>query len=63
MSDILDRATALINGAKDHPDPERAMELLEAEAQPDERFMFVMLWEGLILQLDEARIGNGSAAS
>ena len=53
MSAILDRATALINGAKDHPDPEGAMEALEAEAGPEDRHMFPMLWEGLVLELND----------
>ncbi len=54
MSAILDRAAALINGAKDHPDPEGAMEALEAEAGPEDRHMFPMLWEGLVLVMNDA---------
>lgn len=53
MSAILDRAAALINGAKNHPDPEGAMEALEAEAGPEDRHMFPMLWEGLVLALND----------
>lgn len=52
MTDILDRARALIDGAANHPDPEGAMEALEAEAGPEDRAMFLMLWEGLALALN-----------
>lgn len=52
MSDVFDRARALITQATSHPDPEAAMEALEAEAAPDDRQMFPLLWEGLTLALN-----------
>jgi hypothetical protein len=53
VTDTFEAARAIIDSALDHPDPEGAMERLEAEAPEDERFMFVMLWEGLALALND----------
>ena len=54
VTSILDRATAIIRTARSHPDPEGAMERLEAEAPEDEKVLFPMLWEGLVLVLNDA---------
>ncbi|MCU0898960.1 MAG: hypothetical protein MUC82_00530 [Cypionkella sp.] len=54
MTDLFDRARTLINEAASHPDPEAAMEALEAEAIPQDRHMFPLLWEGLTLALNGA---------
>lgn len=54
MSDVFDRARALINQAASHPDPEAAMEAIEAEASPEDQHMFPLLWEGLTLALNGA---------
>lgn len=55
MSDIFERAKALIETAHDHPDPEAEMEALEAEAgdDPEAEVMFWGLWEALELKLNE----------
>ena len=53
MSDIIDRAEAIINAAMTHPDPEGAMEALEAEAKGIDRYKFAGLWEALILALNK----------
>jgi len=53
VSDILDRATAIINSAATHPDPEGAMEALEAEAEGEDLVMFTGLWEALALKLND----------
>ena len=53
MTNTFDAANEIINSALDHPDPEGAMERLDAEAPEGENFMFVMLWEGLALVLND----------
>jgi hypothetical protein len=54
VSDLFERACALIREAASHPDPEGALAALEAEAGADDRPMFPMLWEGLVLALNDA---------
>lgn len=51
MSDILDRAKAIIDNAAELPDPEGDLEQLEAEAPEYDRHMFSGLWEALALKL------------
>lgn len=58
MADIFERAQALIAEAATHPDPEAAMEALEAEATPDEVHMFPMLWEALVLKMNELPVDD-----
>jgi hypothetical protein len=53
VTNTFDAARDIINSALGHPDPEGALERLEAEAPEDEKFMFVMLWEGLALALND----------
>lgn len=54
MTDILERARAIINEAATHPDPEGAMQALEREAKGEDKVMFPALWEALVLKLNEA---------
>ena len=54
MSTTVDSAQAIIGAALSHPDPEGAMEKLEAEASADDKRKFPGLWEALVLQLNQA---------
>lgn len=59
MSDVFERARDLIRDAANHPDPEAAMAALEAEANPEDRHMFPLLWEGLALMLNTTTDTDG----
>lgn len=53
VDSIFERARVIIQTARIHPDPVGAMKRLEAEAPEDEKVMFPMLWEGLVLMMNE----------
>ena len=53
MTDTFEAARAIVDSALDHPDPEGALERLEAEAPLDEKFMFPAFWEALALTMNE----------
>lgn len=59
MSDLFERARDLIRDAASHPDPEAAMAALEAEASAEDRHMFPLLWEGLVLALNATTATDG----
>lgn len=54
MTDIFERASAIINDLAAHPNAEREMEKLEAEASSEEKVMFPALWEALALASNDA---------
>lgn len=52
MSNLVERAVALISTAKTHRDLAAALKALEAQSPPEERFIFTGIWQLLIVILE-----------